>query len=480
MLGLLLGALWLALLWSFLGQHPSPNADALYLSDLLQCLKAGRGIGSWDLPPAPSLFPDLGLLWLARLMTHSLMDSLRVYGLLLGTGLWLLSARFLKALFRLRRGLAWSYAAAGLILGLLLSPAGSGITGWALPGHHGAAFIAALGYWAWTLRQKERASSWGRSLFLALLLGLLAHSDRVLWIWAALPMLLLSLRLNLAGQRRVWALLGLALLLAWLTGLALGATGARRATLHWQYLFLRSHAEWLAVLGGLPAFLQSYAALLLAMALSVGLWILAPTPRDSAFRVTLLAWGLVALLSLAMATLLGSFNGRYLYPVLLVPVLLLPLFLAERGPSWDRPALLLPALLGLLWLGAPSARAAEGDWSGVPELQDARALDGLLAMKGLRFGWADYWHARTLRLFSRRGTLCAPMICADGQVDPYLWIGERELFMQGDVLTRPQFVVTNGLDPAALQSKLGSPPEIVALQGMTVWLMVPGQHGGRR
>ena len=72
MLGLLLGALWLGVLWAWTGQHPGLHADALYLPDLLRSLQAGRGLGGWDLPPAPSLLPDLGLVWLSQLGSEDL------------------------------------------------------------------------------------------------------------------------------------------------------------------------------------------------------------------------------------------------------------------------------------------------------------------------------------------------------------------------------------------------------------------------
>ena len=64
-LGWLLGLLWLSLLWAWLGLHPGLHADALYLWDLLARLQAGGRLGTWDLPPAPSLWPDLGLLYAA-------------------------------------------------------------------------------------------------------------------------------------------------------------------------------------------------------------------------------------------------------------------------------------------------------------------------------------------------------------------------------------------------------------------------------
>jgi hypothetical protein len=470
MLGWLLGGLWLAVLWAWLGLHPALHADALYLHDLLQALQAGRGLGGWDLPPAPSLLPDLGLLALVRWWSEELVGAQRLYGLLMGLGLWWALACLLATLLQWRQTDARAYAAAGLLLALVLSPLNTGFMQWAVPGHHGSAFVIALGLGAWGLRQKAMPSTWGRSLGLGLLLGLALHSDRLLWVWGCLPLGLLALRLNRAGQWRVLALLALAGALAWLLGQGVSATGARTAVLRWSYLATRSVQDWVAVLGQLPLLLKANPGLSLAATAAIGLWAWPMPQRHSGPRVLLLAWALVAASSLTLASVVGGYEGRYLYPLLL-PVVLLPAFLAERAWGWERPALLLPVLASLLWLASPTQKAGAEAVQPL-ELRRAQALDAALAERGLRYGWADYWQARPLRLLSAQGTVCAPMISAGGRVDPYLWIGERGLFMQGDALQRPQFVVSNGLDPAALQAHVGIPPEIVTVQDLTVWMLV--------
>jgi hypothetical protein len=471
MLGWLLGGLWLALLWAWLGAHPTLHADALYLHDLLQSLSAGRGLGGWDLPPAPSLVPDLGLLALARGWAEDLPGAQRLYGLLLGLGLWWALARLLAALLEWRSADARAFAAAGLLLALVLSPAEGGLVQWALPGHHGSAFVISLGLAAWGLGQKAAPSKWGRSLGLGLLLGLALHSDKVLWVWGCLPLGLLALRLNRAGQLRVLALLTLAAATAWLVGMGVTATGARSAALRLSYLGGRSPQDWLLMLGQLPGLFKANLALSAAALAAVALWAWPRAQRSSAPRVLLLAWVLVGGLSLILAGLAGGFEGRLLYPLLVLPAALLPAWVAERSEDWERPALLLPSLLALLWMASPLGRAGQGAEPPI-EVRRALALDAVLLDRGLRYGWAAYGQARPLRLFSRQGTVCAPVSSADGRIAPLLWTGERGLFMQGDALQRPQFVVSNGLDPDALQAQLGTPPEIVTVQDLTVWMLV--------
>jgi hypothetical protein len=215
--------------------------------------------------------------------------------------------------------------------------------------------------------------------------------------------------------------------------------------------------------------LQAHLGLALAATLALGLWARPQAQRHSGPRVLLLGWSLACLASLAVASLLGSFSPRYLTLLLWLPTALLPVLLAERSEAWEKPALLLPLLGALLLLGAEKSAAIP---AAPLELQRAAALDAELGPRGLRYGWADYWQARPARLLSGQGLLLAPVI--GDKLDPYLWIGERGLFMQGDVLNKPQFAVSNGLDPAALQARLGTPPEIVTVQDLTVWIYVKG------
>lgn len=466
MLGLLLGGLWLLGLGFWLSLHPALNADALYLHDLLL---SGRGLAAWDLPPAPSLLPDLGLLRLAQAFSDNLVEAQRLYGLGMGLLLWLLLARLLRGLFDLPAGLARAHSAAGLLLALLLLPVGPGLGDWMQPSHHGMALLAALWLWSWGLKQKEKPSGWVASAWVGLVLGVFAHSDKLLWVWGALPLALLALRLKAPGRLRVLGLLALAAFSALLTGWLVDRTGARVATLRWSFVFSRNAAEWGEVLGQLPALLKQHLGLAMASTLALGLWVSPQEQRHSGPRVLLLGWALACLASLGLASLLGSFNPRYLYLLLWLPACLLPMLLAERNAAWEKPALLLPLLGVLLWHN-PGA----GPRTPALEIQRAQALDAALEPRGLRYGWADYWQARPLRLLSARGTELAPMISGGGRVDPYLWIGERERFMLGDVLNKPQFVVSNGLDPGALQARLGTPPEIVTVQDLTVWIYVKG------
>jgi hypothetical protein len=463
MLGLLWGFLCLALLWIRLGAGVGLHADALYLADLLQGLRQGQGLSRWFLPPAPSLFPDLGLLWVAG-WGRDVVGAQRVFGLLMGAWLWIALARLLRRCFDLPVGGSRALAAAGLLGTLALTPIEGGLADWTLPGHHGAAWIASLSLWAWVLRQRDRPSSWGRTLGGAVLAGWLLASDLLFLFWGILPAAVLARGLRRETQKRLLVASALLLLVGWLARKLPGFLGARVAVVQLSYIKSRTWNDWSTILALIPDFLRAQAGLLLAAAVAFLLGVWGALGRFGALRA--LGWaGLVAVgASLALGVLMGSFSGRYLYPLLL-PALLLPALVAARSATWSRAALLIPALIGLLGLATPEAFA-----SGPPWQRRAQALDAFLGSRGLRWGWADYWHARPLRLLSTRGTVCLPMIATDAGVSRYIWMVQEDLFVRGAALERPQFVVLNGLEPAAVTATLGPPREVRVVEDLRVWL----------
>lgn len=468
----LLGALWLGVLWVWLGLHPSLHSDALYLYDLLQSLQAGGHLSTWDLPPAPSLWPDLGILAACKVLAHDVLTTQRAFGLCMGFWLWSALGKLLRRLFELPKAGARAWAAAGLLTALMFAPLGTGMMDWLLPGHHGAAFCAALGLWAWALKQREKPAGWVSSAFEGLGYGLIAASDAALWPWAFLPYACLALRLRKPGVLRLLLLAAVAALSAWLGALWLQHAGARVATVRWSFILERSGAQWGAALAQLPAWLMQQRELAALGLASLILWAWPRPERSSGPRVLLLGWALAALGSLLLATLLGSVNGRYLYLLLWLPPLLLPFLLAERWPALEGPSLLAPALAGLLWLTAPAHRALPPKPA---QLVQVEALEQALKVRGLQYGWADYWNARPLRLLGSTGAVCVPMISADGALTPYAWIGDRSLLSQGAALERPQFVVLNGLDEGAVRAQLGAPKERMEFEGLTLFIPAPAK-----
>ena len=185
-------------LWVWLLPRLDVSAAGLYLQDLLGRLQAGGHLGTWDLPAAPCLFPDLGLAWFCQTQRADPLAAQRAYGLLLGLLAWASLAWLLRSLWGLSRAKSRVYAAMGMLLVLALS--GPGLDSWLFPAQHGVAWVAALGLWAWTLDQKERPDGWLGTFIWAAMAGALAASDPWFALWALPALLLLALR----ARPKVW------------------------------------------------------------------------------------------------------------------------------------------------------------------------------------------------------------------------------------------------------------------------------------
>jgi hypothetical protein len=164
----------------------------------------------------------------------------------------------------------------------------------------------------------------------------------------------------------------------------------------------------------------------------------------------------------------GQIQGRYFSGFVWLGAPWLPLMLGRRLDG--RPlALLVCGLLGVLWLGYLPPAGPEP-----PELAQAHWLDQVLAPRVLDSGLADYAHARPLRMLSARDLALAPVVTEGGGLTPYLWSVDRKIFAWS---SRPQFVVLDGLDPAALRANLGPPAEVLSGAGMTVWIYARAAPG---
>jgi hypothetical protein len=199
----------------------------------------------------------------------------------------------------------------------------------------------------------------------------------------------------------------------------------------------------------------------LVAALALGLWLWPLEGRSAGLRVLGLGWWVVALGGAWAALRLGLSGWAWAFP--LWPLLwLLPSLLVERWPAWDKAVLLGVLLAALLALPKPAAQA--------PSLKDqAQWLEASLG-PDLRYGWADPARARGLRLASARGLVLAGVsVTAVGAQSP-AWCADRSVLVEGAVLERPQFVVVDGLDRAAVTARLGSPSGVFKGAGLELWV----------
>jgi hypothetical protein len=462
MLGWLLGFLWLAALKAWLGSHVALDADALGVADLWNSLHNGGHLGDWVMGPHPYVFPDLAIYGMGACFAPDTVGRQLCYGLIQGFLLWWFLARLMKRMGNLDGSQARAYSAAGLLLLLPCLSAANGLGEAVVPGYHGGALLCGLAFLAWAVKQDRVLSSWWAVLWAALLVGLVWASDQIAPVWVLLPGMVLSLGLGGKARRRIWGAAGLSwavrevLLWSW------ERMGMQVAHFRWSYFM--GHAG--ALLGSLPA--QCLTALDAAwVPLLLGLLALAflggrgrMLPLGGWLAAALI---LMALSGLGLAALEGSVQGRYFMGFVWLSVPFLPLACSLRLEGHPLPL----AAAGLLGLLCPGYFQAPPDAAQDAALAQARWLDSQMGGRGLSQGLADYSHARPLRLLSLEGLTLAPVATPGGGMNPYPWIADRRIFSRSRTV---QFVVLNGLDPAAVRAALGPPFQQVDGAGLSVWL----------
>jgi len=292
------------------------------------------------------------------------------------------------------------------------------------------------------------------------LVGLCWASDQIVPLWVLLPGMVLCLGLSGPARLRTLA----AAVLAWIfRGLILWrweSQGMQVAHFRWAY-FVEHAGALSGAAGAQIAPLLAAAFLPLAVALAaVGL--LFGQARDRPLGAWLAtALMLVALSGLGLAALQGSLQERYVMGFVWVGAPLLPL-LASRFLGGDPLPLAASGLVGVLvclgffWsVPAPAEAVVQARW-----------LDSQLAPRGLNRGLADYRHARPLRLLSGGDLVLLPATTGDGILKPFAWSVDRRIFDSG---LRVQFVVLNGLEPAAVRAALGAPVGQADGAGLSLW-----------
>jgi hypothetical protein len=463
MLGWILGFLWLAVLKAWLGSHVALDADALGVADLWNSLHSGGHLGDWIMGPHPYVFPDLAIYGVGAYFAPDIVGRQICFGLIQGFLLWWFLARLMKRMVRLDGSAARAYAAAGLLVLLPCLNAANGLGGALVPGYHGGALLCALAFLSWCVGQDRALSSWPAVLWAACLVGLVWASDQITPIWVDLPGLLLSLGLSGKARRRIWG----AAALSWIArGLALYCwerMGMQVAHFRWSYFFGHAGAMLASLWAQCPAAVDSALVPIL-----LGLLALVLLCGRGKKMVPLGGWlamalVLMALFGLGLAALEGSVQGRYFIGFVCLSVPFLPLACSLRldGHALPLAAAGLVGLLSLAYLQSPAEASPK------QALIQAQWLDSQTGALGLTQGLADYPHARPLRLLSQEGLFLSPVATDGGALKPYAWIVDRRIFTHGRTV---QFVVLNGLDPAAVRVALGPPFKELDSAGLSVWI----------
>jgi hypothetical protein len=463
MAGWLLGLLWLAVLKLWLGAHVALDADALGIADLWATLRAGGHLGDWAMGFHPYVVPDLFIYGLGTLFARDVVGRQIAYGLILGFLLWWTLSRFMVRFGGQKGSTARAYSAAGLLLFLPLCSDANDLGSVFTPGVHGGALLCTLVLLAWVLSLGAGTRRAASVFWVAMGLGCVWASDQIVAIVGVLPALILSFGMDGPARRKIWGSAALAWIFRGLLLWYWSALGMAASHYAWGYAWAHLGVLWGAAWSQAGQDLGTFGVVLGLCGLVVGLlWVQGRARPAGRYLVAALGLGLA--FSLALGVLMGAVQGRYFSSLAWLFLPLLPL-LASFALDGQAMPLLACALVGVMeWTGpGPSVPvpdvAAQASW-----------LDAQMAARGLRFGVADYWHARPLTLFSHQGLELAPCIDVGGGLKPYDWIVDRRVFGHRG---NEGFVVLNGLDPVSVQKALGAPLAVLSGAGLTVWVVPP-------
>ena len=336
-LGLLLPFLALFGLAGYLHIYPALDADSLYIPELWARLIAGGSLGTWWLPPNTSLWPDLVLWHATHWLQEGVLERLQLYGLAMGWALLWFTARLLRALGVQGFWQSLSLSATGLILGMVLAPAGA-VFVWLAPAHQGIVVVAALWLWSLVLEPEMEARDWKSWLSLMLCLGLLLSSHRLLVPIALSSAIWLSFRsgsrkgFKFGPRGRLWLAILLSLSLAEALRFWLLSTGVKVPIFPWKGFVGHLGQQLMGFNSSLPTLTKDVGLLGAVTVVGIVLWAAMAVKERGSWTWTLVAWFLSLVGALAVGLMMGSLALRYLLLPLWLPVLLLPTCFVRLWP----------------------------------------------------------------------------------------------------------------------------------------------------
>ncbi|HTL69006.1 MAG TPA: hypothetical protein VL200_15180 [Lacunisphaera sp.] len=240
--------------------------------------------------------------------------------------------------------------------------------------------------------------------------------------------------------------------------------------------FIRDFAQTLLPAGWGFALLALASCLIAAVAARRGKTVAAAGGPD---RRTALWFGLVSvaatiLFPLGTAYWRDAQHVRYVLPWLVLPGWVALAWMLPALAGWPRSGRALVAtaiiqlcLLGWAWPAIDRARLA---W---PYSEQQARFDEFVAARHLQHGLSDYWHAHTLNTLTRAPVRLFPLRPAG---NASFWNNNAYWFYDAEPATgrllEPAytFIVTDGLDEAALRSRFGPPSSIARVGELSVWL----------
>lgn len=435
------------------------HSDMLVLPSIYRDLFVdGYSIAGWSFTPAPYFFPDMPLYFLLEGVTGNTALALGLYGMV-QVILFVLGVRVLLRAFAVEKYLPLPGFVTGILifLSIQIKP----LVIFLLPSAHFSSFLVGIFLFALLYRAMETGRG---NRLLSFLIVLMIGSDRIFLLHFGLPALVLtflSLRREPVGARKTLRYLGAGMVLGLVGyGILKNVLYIERAG---RIPLLTSLSTFGRDMGFLLADSIVFKLLILSWFLSVvgALFLYFRRGREPAFLSLFVFLVFTGLVPPLVGSYMDLYSSRYNIYVLIVSVL----FLFALAGSYARPAWRVPLWSGvmILWFAMGAIVYRMEPFRALAEYRSelVDCLDNRFSDSEVRMGLADYWNAKRITIFSKKGLRAYHVDYTSLQ--PSFTLSNRNWFAcSGDRCPEFRFVVATHLDQGRWVKLHGEPTERIA------------------